>query len=119
MEKTRLKSELGVGDAIGHAILWILLTIFTFGLAFFVYPYYMFRFIIGKTFVVDMDDKKIGRLVSTIDLASIIGNVVIWGLLSIVTFGLAYIVFAYKILSHCFNHTEVVPLPDRISQHLQ
>ena len=107
-ERLVFKSELGLVDIIGHFVLWVLLTIVTLGLALFVYPYYLFRFIISKTYVVDADGKKYGRLICSIDLASIIGNVVLWIIITLITFGLAYFIFTYKILAHCMNHTRIV-----------
>ena len=103
-----LKSNLELSDIVGHAVIWILLTIVTFGLGLLVYPYYMARFIISKTRVEDENGLTVGRLSCTIDLASIVGNIVIWGILSILTLGLAYFVFLYKILAHCMNHTQIV-----------
>jgi len=87
---------------------WVLLTIVTFGLAMFVFPYYMQRFIISKTFAYDGEGRKVGRLVCTIDLASMIGNIILWILISIITFGIGYLVFLYKITAHCMTHTKVV-----------
>lgn len=102
-----LKSNLSVGDIIGHAVIWILLTIVTLGLAIFVFPYYMARFIISRTLVTDSSGVTVGRLECTIDLASIIGNIVIWAIISMLTLGLGYFIFMYKIYAHCLNHTRI------------
>ncbi len=110
MNQLNIKSELTVLDILGHGLLWIVLTFVTFGLALFVFPYYMQRFIISKSYVFDDSGNKVGRLECTIDFASILGNVVIWALLSLITFGLAYFIFIYKITAHCMNHTKVVAL---------
>ena len=110
MEKFQLKSELKIAEIVGHAIIWLLLSVVTFGIAAFFYPYYMARYIIGKTYILDAQGLRIGRLKCTIDLSNIVGNVLIWGLLTIVTFGIAYFVFLYKILAHCMNHTKTIPL---------
>lgn len=108
MKQLKLKSDLTVGDIIGHGIIWILLSIVTLGLALFVFPYYMQRFIISRTSVLDDSGRRVGRLVCTIDLASIIGNIVIWAIISIITLGIGYLIFLYKINAHCMNHTKVV-----------
>lgn len=108
MKQFSLKSDLTVGDIIGHGIIWILLTVVTLGLAMFVFPYYMQRFIISRTSVLDDQGKRVGRLQCTIDLASIIGNIVIWAIISIVTLGIGYFIFLYKIHAHCMNHTKIV-----------
>ena len=107
-QNLQLKSELGAFDVLGHLIIWLLLTLVTFGLALFVFPYYMQRFIISKTFAFDGEGRKVGRLVCTIDLASIIGNIILWAIISILTLGIGYLVFLYKITAHCMTHTKVV-----------
>lgn len=104
----RLRSDLSLGSSIGHAILWIILTIVTAGLALFVYPYYKFRFILGNTSVLDSQDKRVGRLSCDVDLPSIIGNIVIWIVLTIITLGIAYFFYANKVLTYCISHTKVV-----------
>ncbi|KUZ01847.1 hypothetical protein WS50_08420 [Burkholderia territorii] len=108
MSNLNLKSELTVTDIIGHAVIWILLSIVTFGLALFVYPYYLYRFVISRTVAVNSEGKVVGRLECTMDLATMIGKIVIWTLISIVTLGIGYFVFLYKILAHCMNHTRMV-----------
>ena len=104
----QLKSDLGFMEVIGHVIIWVLLAIVTLGLALFVFPYYMQRFIISKTYAYDEQGQRVGRLVCTIDLASIIGNILLWVLISIVTLGIGYLVFTYKISAHCMSHTKIV-----------
>lgn len=107
-QNLQLKSELGAVDVLGHLIIWLLLTVVTLGLALFVFPYYMQRFTISKTFAFDGQGRKVGRLVCTIDLASIIGNIILWAIISILTLGIGYLVFLYKITAHCMTHTKVV-----------
>ena len=107
-QNPQLKSELGFVDVLGHVIIWLLLTLITFGLALFVFPYYMQRFIISKTYAYDGSGQRIGKLVCTIDLASMIGNIILWAIISILTLGIGYIVFMYKISAHCMSHTKLV-----------
>lgn len=109
-QNLQLKSELGAFEVLGHLIIWVLLSIVTLGLAMFVFPYYMQRFIISKTYAFDGEGRKIGRLVCTIDLASIIGNIILWAIISILTLGIGYLVFLYKITAHCMTHTKVVSI---------
>lgn len=105
----QLKCELALIDIIGHGIIWILLSLITFGLALFVFPYYLQRFTIGKTYVYE-NGKKVGRLECTIDFASILGNVILWAIISFLTLGLGYLIFIYKINAHCLNHTKMVDI---------
>ncbi|WP_296663617.1 DUF6693 family protein [Paraburkholderia sp.] len=109
MTNLSLKSNLTITDIIGHAVIWILLTIVTLGLAMFVYPYYLYRFVINKTVAVDPNGMVTGRLECTIDLTTITGKTVIWTIISIITLGLGYFVFLYKIVAHCMDHTRLTP----------
>lgn len=96
-------------DAIGHALIWFLLSIITLGLALIVFPYYMQRYVINKTYAYDVNNKKVGRLVCEIDLASMIGYIILWTLLSSITLGFLYFVFIYKMNAHCYSKTKIVP----------
>ncbi|MDX7998068.1 hypothetical protein FE394_02355 [Xenorhabdus sp. Reich] len=105
----KLKSELGILEIILHLIIWFLIIFLTLGLGAFVFPYYMTRFIISKTHVIDRDSgKTIGKLYCEISFSQIIGYVILWAILSFITFGLLYFVFLYKITAHCINHTHVI-----------
>lgn len=103
-----LKSELGAFESLGHLVIWILLAIVTLGLALFVFPYYMQRFILGRTYAYNEHGQRVGQLVCTIDLASMIGNVILWAIISILTLGIGYLVFLYKINAHCLSKTKIV-----------
>ncbi|AVL71111.1 DUF6693 family protein [Oligella urethralis] len=107
----RLKCELGTLDVLGHALIWILLTIMTFGLALIVFPYYMQRYIINKTYVYDPNDNRVGRVVCDIGLDSMLGYIILWTILSIISFGILYFVFLYKIYAHCYSKSKIVPEP--------
>ena len=102
-----LRSELTLAAIIGHGIIWILLSLVTFGLALFVFPYYLQRFVIGYTYVYE-GGQRVGKLDCTIDFASILGNVILWAIISLITFGIGYLIFLYKINAHCLNHTRII-----------
>ncbi|MBG6243088.1 MAG: hypothetical protein EKE20_15260 [Candidatus Symbiopectobacterium sp. Dall1.0] len=111
LRNTKLQCSAGTMEIIGHLIIWLLLTIVTVGLALMVFPYYLIRFIMNNTEVIDKHNgTKIGKLKCEIDLASIIGYVVLWTILSIVTAGLLYFVFLYKVYAHCINKTTFIEL---------
>ncbi len=103
----RFKAEFGIVDTIGVAIIWILLTIVTLGLALFVFPYYLNKDVINKTKVLDGHGREIGRLNCQFNLASSIGHVIIWILLIIVTLGLAAFFYAYRIIRVVLNETYI------------
>jgi len=110
MKPYTFKSELTFADILAHGIIWILLTLVTFGLAIFVFPYYLQRFVISRTAVYDETGLRCGRLVCAMDFPMILGSVLIWTVISIITFGIGYYLFLYRMQCLCMNHTRIVDL---------
>ncbi len=103
----KLRCEYSVSEAIGSIIIWILISIVTFGLGFFVMPYYILKGPINRSFLVDGNDNKVGELHVDVDLGSIIGHAVIWILLAIVTLGLAMFVYYPAVIKRLLNGVEI------------
>lgn len=103
----RFDCDFSVGDAIIQALIWFLLIIVTLGLASFLLPYYVPKAVIERTRVMDMDGEIIGTLAVDFSLGAAILNALLWLLLSIVTFGLAYIVYVYRVLRFVLMETRV------------
>lgn len=107
----KFKSELGFGDIIGHLIIWLILSIVTLGFALMLFPYYIMRFVLNNTYVYDQrDGKKLACLHCDVQLTGILGNALIWFLLSFITFGLAYLFYIYRIHGFCYSKTKIVNL---------
>lgn len=99
--------DFSIGDAVIQAFLWFVLIIVSFGLATFLLPYYVPRAVLLRTRVLDMDGEEIGTLACDFSLGDAILNALLWLLLSIVTFGLAYIVYVYRVLRFVLMQTRV------------
>ncbi|EPC7543906.1 DUF6693 family protein [Morganella morganii] len=106
LRNAKLRCTAGTTDILGHLIIWLLLSIVTFGLAMMVFPYYLIKFILNNTEVVDKrDNTRICRLKCEISLSGMIGYIILWTILSIITFGILYFVFLYKVYAHCLDKT--------------
>jgi uncharacterized membrane protein YjgN (DUF898 family) len=105
---TRLKCSFSTTEAIGNAILWIVLIIVTLGLALVVFPYALNRSVLNKTEVVDASGKVLGRLNCDFGIGSSIGHAIIWAILIIITLGLASVLYAYRVLRVVLNETRIV-----------
>ena len=105
-----LKCEFELFEAFILVILWIILTIVTFGLGAFVMPYYLAKAPINKTYVIDANGTKIGRLYVDFSLGQIILHALVWILLSIITFGIAYIVYWFAVFRKLLNAAVVEPV---------
>ncbi|SLN33068.1 hypothetical protein PSA7680_01550 [Pseudoruegeria aquimaris] len=103
----RLQCDFSVVDAILNAILWFVLTIVTLGLAAFLFPFYLPKVVLNKTQVIDLDGNRVGQMVCDISLRSVIVSALIWWLLTIVTFGLAYFVYIYRVYRIILNETRL------------
>lgn len=103
----RLKCNFGTGEAIGSVVIWIILTIFTLGLALMVFPYYLNRAILNRTEITDASGNPVGRLNCQFNLGNSIGHVIIWLFLIIVTLGLAAFLYAYRVLRVVLNETKI------------
>jgi hypothetical protein len=107
---TRLRCDLGVAEAVGQVIIWLLLSLVTFGLALFFFPYYFARLVVGRTVMVDAGGTVRGRLRSDIGFGMALGHAVIWLLLTIITLGLAYFVYLYRVWKIVIDQIEVTPV---------
>lgn len=101
------KCEFSVAEAIGQLIIWILLSIVTLGLALFVLPYYFLKAPINRTYLTDRDGIKIGKLSVEVNFADILGHALVWLLLTIVTLGLAYLIYWPAVIKRLLNAVKV------------
>jgi len=104
---SRFRCDFSVGDAVGNMIIWFILIVITLGLAAFVFPYYLPKAVINRTTVLAQDGTEIGKLSCEISLGTVIGNAIIWVLLTIITFGLAYLVYIYRVYRVVLNETKI------------
>lgn len=101
-----IKADLSIFDIIGHLIIWVVLSIITLGIALFFFPYSFSRFVINRTSVVDAAGVE-RKMVCDINLFSNIGHIILWMLISLVTFGLGYIFYFYRVWNYALNNSRV------------
>lgn len=104
----RLHCDYGVTEGIGTVVLWVLLTIVTLGLALFVAPYYILRAPINRTQLIAPDGGVVGTLHVDVSLSEVIGHALIWVVLTIVTFGLAMILYQFAVIKRLLNRVVVI-----------
>jgi uncharacterized membrane protein YjgN (DUF898 family) len=106
----KLKCDFSVGEAIGQLIIWILLSIITLGLALFVLPYYFVKAPINRTSLVDGTGRKVARLHVDVGFGDILGHALVWLLLTIMTLGLAYLVYWPAVIKRVLNAVVITDL---------
>lgn len=89
-------------------VLWVILVIITFGLAAFVLPYYFYKAIINKTWVLNASGQKIFKLDCQINIFEMIGHMILWIILTILTLGIALIFYYFRTLRLCMNKTVLI-----------
>lgn len=103
----KLRCSFGMLESTGHIILWIILTIISFGIALLFFPYYLNKNILNKTELLTQDGRCIGYLRCRFDIISSIGHVILWGLLIIFTIGLAAFFYLYRVIRVVLNETYI------------
>lgn len=94
---------ISVGEIIGHIIVWLLLSLITLGIALFFYPYSLAKLILNNTSVIEEDGRH--RQVScNVSMFSQLSHVIIWILISIVTLGIGYLFYFYKVWAYVIRH---------------
>ncbi|MEO9496633.1 MAG: DUF6693 family protein [Vibrio splendidus] len=102
----KLKADITVLDIIGHLLIWLVLSIVTFGIALFFFPYSFCKFIINRASVIDEHGIERG-LSCNIDLLGDLGHVILWAIISLFTLGIGYIFYFYKVWNYALNNTTV------------
>lgn len=105
----RFDCDLTMAECIGHAVLWIIISILTLGIGAFVYPYALARFVVSRTYVVSAG-RRVGRLKCELELGSQLGHIILWFILAIFTFGLAYFVYLYRVGKLVADRTIITPV---------
>ena len=103
----RLSCDFSVSEGIGTVILWLLISIVTLGLGLFIMPYYLYKAPINRTKLIDANGAVVGNLHVDVGLAEIVGHAVIWVLLTVITLGLAMIVYQFAVIKRLLNATVV------------
>ncbi len=103
MLQKKFSCEYSVSEAIGSLIIWILLSVVSLGLALFVLPYYFIKAPINRTFILDANGMKIAKLSVDVSFADVLGHALIWFLLTVITFGLAYLIYWPAVIKRILN----------------
>ena len=102
----KIKANIGTLDILGHLILWFIIILITFGIGAFFFPYSFSKFIIDRSELID-DQGVARKMACNTDLFGNIGHVILWIIISIVTFGFGYAFYLYKIWNYSLNNTTI------------
>lgn len=100
-----LRADIAFIDIIGHLIVWVILSLITFGIALFFFPYSFSRFIINRTHIQDPVNGVERRLFCDIHMFGNIGHIILWAIISILTLGIGYVFYFYRVWNYALNNT--------------
>ena len=102
----RIQADVGTLDILGHLIFWFIIILITFGIGAFFFAYSFSKFIINRSVLID--DLGVSRRMSgNTDMFGNIGHVILWIIISIITFGLGYAFYFYKVWNYSLNNTSI------------
>jgi Bacterial protein of unknown function (DUF898) len=104
----RLICEFNLLESIGYLILWALICIITLGIGLFVAPYYFYKAFLNKSWICNARGEKIYRLHCEINIMEMIGHIILWILITIVTLGIGLIFYYFSTLKSCLNKTTLI-----------
>ena len=102
----RIQADVATLDILGHIIIWFILILITFGIAAFFFPYSFSKFILNRSQLID--EQGIPRkMICHTDMFGNIGHVILWIIISIITLGLVYAFYFYKVWNYSLNNTTI------------
>lgn len=101
-----IRADIGTVDILGHLILWFIIIMITFGIGAFFYAYSFSKFVINRSTLVD-EQGVVRKMECHTDMFGNIGHVILWIIISILTFGLGYAFYFYKVWNYSLNNTTI------------
>jgi hypothetical protein len=84
------------------------LTIITVGIAAFFYPYAFATLVVNRCSIIDSQG-RVSRLKCELNVFSQLGHIILWFLLTLITCGIAFFFYLFKVFNYVLNNTTVVP----------
>jgi len=103
-----IKANVSAGAIFGHLLWWVLIIVVTGGIGLLFFPYSCAKFILNRT-VIDVDGES-RTFVCEFDFTHLIGHFVIWFFICILTAGIGYFFYIYKVWNYALSHTSVKKL---------
>lgn len=101
-----IKADVRTIDILGHLVLWFILVIITFGIAAFFFPYSFSKFILNRSQLID-ENGNTRQMICNTDMFGNISHVILWIIISMVTLGLGYAFYFYKVWNYSLNNTTI------------
>ena len=101
-----VKANVGTVEILFHLIIWLIIIICTFGIGAYFFAYSFAKFIINRTQIIDSHGVTKNMVCHT-NMFGNIGHVILWIIITILTFGLGYAFYFYKVWNYSLNNSTV------------
>ncbi len=103
----RIEANITFGSIFVHGLIWIIICIVTFGIGVMFYPYSFAKLAMNRCYIWNAEGQR-GRLECNLNVISQLGHIILWTILTVVTFGLAFPFYLYRVWNLVLNNTKVV-----------
>ncbi len=97
----RIQTRLTMMQVLGHLIIWIIISVVTFGIGILFWPYAAAKLILNSIVI----ENRVVRC--DIGMGEQIGHIILWGILIYVTLGLAFPFYAYGVMRTAINASRI------------
>ena len=104
----RIAVNFTMTDVIGHVIIWLIISVVTLGIGLFFWPYSAAKMIINGITVYDSSDVRVGKLQCQLSAGHQIGHIILWLVITIVTFGIGFPFYLFGVARTALNKTEII-----------
>jgi uncharacterized membrane protein YjgN (DUF898 family) len=101
----KLSGNIGVADILGHLIIWLIIIVLTLGIGIFFFPYSFAKYVLNHA-EIEVNGQT-HQLKCEINFPGQVGHIIIWAIISVITLGVGYLFYLYKVWNYALNHTTI------------
>lgn len=102
-----VEANITFGEIIGFCLLWLVICIVTLGIGLMFAPYAFSKFIINHIYIQQQGTRS--RMRCELGIGGQLGHIIGWFVLVLLTLGLAFPIYTFKVWNICLNNTTIQP----------
>ncbi len=106
----RVRTDLNLGNVVGHVLVWALLTIVTCGIAAFFYPYSFIATILRSIYLEDEHGRPFARITCSTNGFADFAHGLLWFVISVLTLGVGAFFYLYYVAKEIVGRSYLVPI---------
>ena len=104
----RMRSEMTIAQVVGHVVIWLIVTMITFGIGAFFWPYATAKLIIESIVITDEFGGNTARPRCAVKFGEQVGHALLWLILIVVTGGIAAPFYLFAVAHIAIGRSELV-----------